>query len=126
MPTRAGHRAGPPRKSRSVPNRRKSPGRGAKGNVTGASGHEGSLGRIGLSIGPIRQEAWGMLATEKLRQAQQPVTDKGKSYKMHLYMKEPSEVLTSSRVCVLSFPILQIEVSLALKEDSPQLNPCGS
>lgn len=46
----SGHWAGPPRKSRSVPNSRKSPGRGAKGNVTGASGHEGSLGRIGLSI----------------------------------------------------------------------------
>lgn len=37
---------------------------------------------------------------------------------MHLYIKERSEVLTSSRMCVLCFPILQIKVSLALKEDS--------
>jgi hypothetical protein len=59
------HRADLPRESRSVPNSRKSPGRAAKGNVTGASGQgqgqsgqEGrqarSLGRIGLRASPIR------------------------------------------------------------------------
>lgn len=80
-----GYGADPPGESRSMPNSRKSPGRGGKGNVTGASRHEvrqaGCLGSSRLSISPIRQEAWGMSTTEKLRQSQQPVTDKGKSYK---------------------------------------------
>lgn len=87
-----------------MPNSRKSPGRAAKGNVTGASGQgqgqsgqEGrqarSLGRIGLMVSP------GLLTTEKLRQPATSHTQR-EELQSHLHIVRSGQMSSVLSDCV--------------------------